>query len=121
MIVLMSFNTGCKRSRVTYKFFLLTTVCNTDVGLATLVEDLERETLEIRLDLFIIELASDETFYIENTEGQVLDKDVQEDNEGGWSTYYEDSWQLGSLRHHRYDVQCQRRIRMMELFGFLVR
>ena len=46
---------------------------------------------------------------------------MQEDNEGGWHTYYEDSWQLGSLRHRRYDVQCQRRIRMMELFGFLVR
>ena len=77
--------------------------------------------LEVRLDLFIIELASDETFCIENTEGQVSGKDMQKDNECGWRTYCEDSWQLGSLRHHRYDVQCQRRIRMMELFDFLVR
>ena len=85
----MSFNTECKRLRDTYKFFLLPTVFNTYVGPAILAEDLKWEMFEIRLDLCIIEFASDETFCIENTEGQVLD--MYEDNGGGWRTYYEDS------------------------------
>ena len=95
-------------------------VFNADVGLAVLAEDLEWEMLEIRLDHFIIKVASDETFCIENTECQVR-KVMQEDNEGRWHTYYENSWQLGSLPHHRYNARYQRRIRMMELFCFLVR
>ena len=53
--------------RDTNKFFLLATVFNMDVGLATLAEDLEREMLDIRLNLGIIKLASDETFRIEHT------------------------------------------------------
>ena len=51
----------------TYKFFLLTKVFNTDVGLTTLVKDLEWEILEIGLDHFVIEPASHETFHIKNT------------------------------------------------------
>lgn len=41
---------------------------NTDVGLATLVKDLEWEILEIGLDHWVIELASNETFHVKNTE-----------------------------------------------------
>ena len=42
---------------------------NTDVGLTTPVNDLEWEILEIGLDHCVIELASNETFHIKNTEG----------------------------------------------------
>lgn len=41
-----------------------------DVGLATLADDLERKMLDIRLNLGIIKLASDETFRIEHTAEQ---------------------------------------------------
>ena len=41
---------------------------NTDVGLTTLVNDLEWEILEIGLDHCVIKLASHETFHIKNTE-----------------------------------------------------
>ena len=41
-----------------------------DVGLATLAEDLEREMLDICLNLGIIKLASDETFRIKHTAEQ---------------------------------------------------
>ena len=51
----------------TYKFSLLTTMFNTDIGFATLVKHLEWEILEIGLDHCVIEFASNETFYIKNT------------------------------------------------------
>ena len=51
----------------TYKFFLLTTMFNTDMGLATLVKHLEWEILEIGLDYCVIEVAPNKTFYIKNT------------------------------------------------------
>ena len=41
-----------------------------DIGLATLAEDLEREMLDIRLNLGIIKLASYEPFRIEHTAEQ---------------------------------------------------
>ena len=43
-----------------------------DVGLATLAEDLEREMPDIRLNLGIIILTSDETFRIEHTAEQLV-------------------------------------------------
>ena len=49
----------------TYEFLVLTTVVHRDVRLAGLVGDLEREMLEIRLDLRIGELATDEPFGVE--------------------------------------------------------
>ena len=55
----MSFNAD---ERETCKFFLFITVFNTDIGLTILAKDLKWEMLEIRLDLCVIELASDETF-----------------------------------------------------------
>jgi hypothetical protein len=51
----------------TYKFFLLSAVFNTNVGFTTLAENFEGEMFDIRLDLGIIELASNETFRIEDT------------------------------------------------------
>jgi hypothetical protein len=71
----MSFNAD---ERNTYKFFLFITVFNTDIGLAILVKDLEWEMLEIRLDLCIIELASDETFYIKYTEDYSMGKESKD-------------------------------------------
>ena len=52
---------------------------NTDVGLATLVKNLEWEILEIGLEHCIFELASHETFHIKNTEDYdyVLGKDIE--------------------------------------------
>lgn len=38
-----------------------------DVGLATFAEDLEREMLDIRLNLGVLKLASDETFRIKHS------------------------------------------------------
>ena len=61
-----------KDERDAYKFFLLATVFNTDVRLATLAEDLKREMLDIRLNLGIIKFASDETFRIEHTAEQCV-------------------------------------------------
>ena len=60
----------------TYEFFLLATIFNADVGFTSLAEDLEWEMLEIRLDFGIIELASNETFCIEDTVGEVLQRDI---------------------------------------------
>ena len=51
---------------VTYKFFFLATIFNTDVWLATLAENLEWKMLDIGLYFVVIELASNETFCIEN-------------------------------------------------------
>jgi hypothetical protein len=59
----------CRRRKiwVTYEFFFLATVFNTDVGFTTLAEDLEGEVLEVGLNFGIIELATNKTFCIENT------------------------------------------------------
>ena len=56
---------------------------NTDVGLATLVKDLEWEILEIGLDHCVIEFASHETFHIKNTEDYyyVLGKDMEREGD----------------------------------------
>ena len=51
----------------TYEFFLIATVFNTDIGFAILAEHLEREVLDIKLNLGIVELATNKTFCIENT------------------------------------------------------
>jgi hypothetical protein len=58
---------GTKNQRETYEFFLLATVFNADIGFSTLAEDLEREVLDIRLNLSIVEFATNKTFCIENT------------------------------------------------------
>jgi hypothetical protein len=50
----------------TDKFFLLTTVLNTDVRLPDLVKNLEGEVLDIGLHPDIIEFAADETFGVED-------------------------------------------------------
>lgn len=44
----------------------LATVLDLDVGLATLVDDLEREVLHIGLHLSVRELAADETLGVED-------------------------------------------------------
>ena len=43
--------------------------------------------LEIRLDLCIIELASDETFYIKYTEDYSLGKEFKDMQKKKWMTY----------------------------------
>jgi hypothetical protein len=58
---LISFNTKCKR-RDSYKFLFFAAVYNTDIGFATLAEALERKVLEIRLNLGIVELATNKMF-----------------------------------------------------------
>ena len=52
---------------VTYEFFILATVGNLDVRLASLVNDLEREVLDIGLDFSIAELATNETLRVEDS------------------------------------------------------
>jgi len=52
---------------MTYKFLILTAVRNADMGLASLVNDFEREVLYIELEFRVIELATDETLSIEDT------------------------------------------------------
>ena len=56
---------------------------NTDVGPAILVKDFEWEILEIGLDHCVIELASNETFHIKNTEdyASALGKDIERDGD----------------------------------------
>jgi len=53
-----------------YEFLVLTTVRNADVGLSSLIDDLEREVLHIGLDFSVFELAPDKTLSIENTSGK---------------------------------------------------
>jgi len=52
---------------MTYKLLVLTTVRNADVRLSSLIDDLEREVLDIGLDFSVAELAPDKTLSIENT------------------------------------------------------
>lgn len=51
----------------THEFLVLATVLDTDVRLPALVENLEREVLEVGLDLLIVIFAADETLRIEDT------------------------------------------------------
>jgi len=55
---------------MTYELLVLTAVRNADVGFSCLIDDLEREVLDIGLDFNIVELAPDETLSIENTSGK---------------------------------------------------
>ena len=48
-----------------------------NIGFSTLAEDLEREVLEVRLNLGIIELATNKTLCIKNTRDQVLGENIQ--------------------------------------------
>ena len=52
---------------VTYKFLIFSTVYNTDIGFTILAEALEREVFEIRLNLGIVELATNQAFGIKDT------------------------------------------------------
>ena|SRR5438445_9069861 len=52
---------------MTYEFLILAAVRNADIGLASLVNDLEREVLKIELEFRVIKLATDETLSIEDT------------------------------------------------------
>ena len=51
----------------THEFLLLVTVLDTDVRLPGLVDNLEREVLEVGLDLLIVKFAADETLCVEDT------------------------------------------------------
>jgi hypothetical protein len=66
------------------ELLLLTTVLDLDIGLAALAEDLEREVLDIRLDLNIVKLAADETLSIEDT--RMIDQNLLK-SEKGKKTY----------------------------------
>jgi len=52
----------------THEFLLLASVLNTNIGLPGLVEDLEREVLDVILHFEVIKLAADETLGVEDTE-----------------------------------------------------
>ena len=54
------------------KFNFLTALFNTDIGFATFAEALEWEVLKIRLNLGIVELATNKTFCIKDTKIHVL-------------------------------------------------
>ena len=56
----------CAKRRNPYKFILLPSIFNTDVRFALLAKDFEREVLEIRLNLGIVEPATNKTFCIED-------------------------------------------------------
>jgi hypothetical protein len=47
-----------EKKNAKYKLFLSAYIFNMDVGFACIAEDLEREVLEIRLNLVIVELAT---------------------------------------------------------------
>ena len=59
----------------TYEFLLLTAVLDLDVGLASLVEDLEREVLDIGLHFGVIEFTTNETLGVEHTKRQIASED----------------------------------------------
>jgi hypothetical protein len=73
---LIRFNTKCKRWD-TYRCLFLATVFNTYIGFATLTEALEREVLEIRLNLGIVELATNKMFCIKDARIQVLGEKIK--------------------------------------------
>ncbi len=102
--------TGWNQS-TTHKFFVLTAVLNTDVGLCGLVKDLEREVLEIRLHFGIIELATDKTFRVEDTSGRSESNDIVI-RLHQVHTCCGDSSRLGSSRRRRSDAHFLRRRRM---------
>ncbi len=52
---------------MTYEFLILIAVRDADIGPASLIDNLEREVLDIGLECKVIELATDETLSIENT------------------------------------------------------
>jgi hypothetical protein len=56
-----------RRIFTTHEFLVLATVLHAHIGLPALVKDLEREMLDIGLDLGFIEFAADETLRIEDT------------------------------------------------------
>ena len=64
----ISVTIGQEIMNCTHEFFLLTTVLNLDVGLSSLTYDLEGEVLDIRLDFYVVEFATDETLSIEYTD-----------------------------------------------------
>ena len=53
---------------MTYKFLILTLILNLDVRLPSLANDLEREVLNIGLNLSIGEFASNQTLCVEYAE-----------------------------------------------------
>jgi hypothetical protein len=55
------------KDETTYKIFLIVSIFNTDIGFVCLAEYLESEVLEIRLNLGIVELATNKVFCIEDT------------------------------------------------------
>lgn len=83
----------------TYEFLGLASVFNRNIGLSSLVQHLEGEMLDIGLHFNIVELATNETLGIEDTEnGRSAVEMIKSGNE---STCCEGSWLPGSLRHHR--------------------
>ena len=54
------------RIKTTHEFLVLSTVVYSDVWLASFIEDLEGEVLDIGLNLSVTELASNETLRVED-------------------------------------------------------
>lgn len=58
---------SCRQNETTtHKFLFFPTVFDLDDGFASAADDFEGEVLHVRLDLGIIELASDETLGVEH-------------------------------------------------------
>jgi hypothetical protein len=66
------------RNDQTHEFLILATILDSDVWLASLVDDLEGEVLDIGLHFLIREFATDETLGVEDTgEGdQYVDRPI---------------------------------------------
>jgi hypothetical protein len=65
------------KKKNTYDFFSFTAVFNTDIGFATLDGSEVLEMLEIRLNLGIVELATNKMFCVKDTRIQVLGEKIK--------------------------------------------
>jgi hypothetical protein len=67
----LALEASVSNSSFTYKFLILAAVLDTNIRLPGLIEDLEREVLDIGLHLDIIEFAADETLGVEYTKIEI--------------------------------------------------
>jgi len=67
-LVLVAVEVSQSSPLFTHEFLLLTSVLNTNIGLPGLVEDLEREVLDVILHFEGIKLAANEMLGVEDTE-----------------------------------------------------
>ena len=66
----------CKKCDA-YKFLFFAAVFDTDIGFATFAEALEWEVFKIRLNLGIVEFATNKTFCVKDTRIQILGEKIR--------------------------------------------